>query len=59
MEAKPLTLGRLMNLSDGKFNYLSNAVFGFALAIIVYLFYLFISTYNDIHIGTTVAITSR
>ena len=36
LEATPLTLGQIWrNLSDGEFNYLSNAVFGFALAIIV------------------------
>ena len=36
MEAKPLTLGQTWrNLSDGEFNSLLNAVFGFALATIV------------------------
>ena len=36
LEAKPLTLGQIWrNLIDGECNYLSNAVFGFALAIIV------------------------
>ena len=36
LEAKPLTLGQIWrNLSYGELNFLSNAVFGFVLAIIV------------------------